>query len=818
LSDAPIILEVKGLRSGYGRVPVLHGLDFTVRAGEIVGVLGHNGMGKSTLLKTLMGLVPASGGSITFDGLDLTRESSHGRSRLGMGYVPQGRGIFPNLSVRDNLRMGIASHGVRDEGQAIAAVLREFPQLERLLDRQGGALSGGEQQLLALARCLISDPQIVLLDEPTEGIQPSIVDAIENKLRELARDRGLSILLIEQNLEFISSLADRLLVLKKGQVAGVIEDPSADNSALIDEFTGFKSGVAATNTNKATSKIAGMAATKNGPLHREPPVVAVVSTQQTVGSSSTSSSRPRPAIASFGRSSSSPVVPERPARMSVRRPTLSQLKAIAKDFGMNMSDERLGEFLIQMEGSIRRYDELDAMSDNLPSVSYPRTSGHRPSAEENRYNAWYVKTNIRGAARGPLAGKTIAIKDNVCVAGVPMMNGSSTLKGYTPDVDATIVARILDAGGTIVGKTHSEYFCLSGGSHTNATGLVHNPHRHGYSAGGSSSGSAAVVVSGEVDMAIGGDQGGSIRMPASFSGCYGMKATHGLVPYTGVMPIENTIDHTGPMTMNVADNALLLEVLAGEDGLDPRQYAPQTDRYTAALGRGVCGLRIAIVREGFARPESEPDVDACVRRAAETFRRLGALVDEVSIPMHNKAMPIWLAIAAEGSTNQMMKGNGMGTGWKGLYTTSLLDHHAGWPARSDELSESLKITMFTGEYFQRHHRGHYYAKAQNLARKLREAYDQMLGAYDLLLMPTTAMKAQPMPGPGASLALILQRAFEMLENTAPFDVTGHPAISIPCGMSDGLPIGCMLVGKYWAESTIYQAAAAFEAAGDWKEM
>ena len=135
-----------------------------------------------------------------------------------MGYVPQGRGIFPNLSVRDNLRMGIASHGVADEGQAIAAVLREFPQLERLLDRQGGALSGGEQQLLALARCLISDPQIVLLDEPTEGIQPSIVDAIEDKLRELARDRGLSILLIEQNLEFISSLADRLLVLKKGQV------------------------------------------------------------------------------------------------------------------------------------------------------------------------------------------------------------------------------------------------------------------------------------------------------------------------------------------------------------------------------------------------------------------------------------------------------------------------------------------------------------------------------------------------------------------------------------------------------------------------
>jgi amidase len=819
LSDAPIILEVKGLRSGYGRVPILHGLDFAIHEGEIVGVLGHNGMGKSTLLKTVMGLVPTTGGSIMFDGLDVTRESSHGRSRLGIGYVPQGRGIFPTLSVRDNLRMGIASHGVRNEDEAIAAVLREFPQLERLLDRQGGALSGGEQQLLALARCLISDPQIVLLDEPTEGIQPSIVDAIEDKLRELASERGLSILLIEQNLEFISGLADRVLVLKKGQIAGVIDDPSSDNSALIDEFTGFKGGDRArVETYGPNGKGTGAIAASAMPSLRKS-----AASQSLPSASASVPARPATPRARLAASlpritSSSPVVPERPIRMSVKRPTLAQLKAIAKDFGMNLPDERLAEFLAQMEGPFRRYDELDAMPDNVPSVSYPRTAGYRPSAEENPYNAWYVKTDIRGAPRGPLAGKTVAIKDNVCVAGVPMMNGSSTLKGYTPDVDATIVTRILDAGGTIVGKTHCEHFCLSGGSHTNSTGLVHNPHRHGYSAGGSSSGSAAALVAGEVDMAIGGDQGGSIRMPASFSGCYGMKATHGLVPYSGVMPIENTIDHTGPMTMNVADNALFLEVLAGEDGLDPRQYAPQTDRYTAALGRGARGLRIAMVREGFDRPESEPDVDACVRRAGEMFRKLGATVDEVSIPMHNKAMPIWLAIAGEGSTNQMMKGNGMGTGWKGLYTTSLLDHHASWPTRGDELSESLKITMFTGEYFQRHYRGHYYAKAQNLARKLRDAYNQMLGAYDLLMMPTTAMKAQPMPDADAPLALILQRAFEMLENTAPFDVTGHPAMSIPCGMSDGLPVGCMLVGKYWAESTIYQAAAAFESTGDWKAM
>ena len=183
------LLEVKGLRSGYGKVPALHGVDLTVNDGEIVGVLGHNGMGKSTLMKTLMGIVPAKSGSIIYAGLDLTIESVSERSRLGLGYVPQGRGIFPNLSVYDNIRMGFAAHGL-DEEEAIRQTLAEFPRLERLMDRDGGALSGGEQQLLALARCLVSEPELILLDEPTEGIQPSIIDEIVELLRDLNKKRG----------------------------------------------------------------------------------------------------------------------------------------------------------------------------------------------------------------------------------------------------------------------------------------------------------------------------------------------------------------------------------------------------------------------------------------------------------------------------------------------------------------------------------------------------------------------------------------------------------------------------------------------------
>jgi amidase len=309
-------------------------------------------------------------------------------------------------------------------------------------------------------------------------------------------------------------------------------------------------------------------------------------------------------------------------------------------------------------------------------------------------------------------------------------------------------------------------------------------------------------------------------MPASYSGCYGMKATHGLVPYTGIMPIEATVDHAGPMTATVADNALLLEVIAGSDGLDPRQYDVQVEKYsyTTGLGRGVSGMRIGLVTEGFGWPSSEPDVDAKVREAAERLRGVGAIVEPVSIPMHRDGAALWTPIILEGLVAQMMHGNGMGFNWKGLYTTSLLDAHANWRARADELSRTLKISMLAGEYFIKYHRGHFYAKAQNLGRLLRKTYDDVLARYDLLMMPTLPMKATPLPPNNAPLALWCQRGFEMLPNTCGFDVTGHPAMNIPCGLSDGLPVGMMLVGKHYAETTIYRAAHAFEQLGDWRNF
>jgi amidase len=759
------LLDIDGLTGGFGDVPILHGVTLNVGEGEIVGLLGHNGMGKSTLLRTLMGFLPATGGSIRYDGEDITKLAPHARARLGLGYVPQGRGIFPALTAQDNLRFAWDGEGSEDE--ALARMLKDFPRLEPLFDRQAGQLSGGEQQILALARCLIARPSLLLLDEPTEGIQPSIVEEIGLILARIRKEKGIAILVVEQNLDFLTNLCDRLLVFEKGEVKGEVAKADMSGAQLIAEFAGL-----------------------GGKIARE-------------------ASRPQ-----FATHAAVP----REAYMTVRRPTFEEMRDTARGLHMTMSDEDLRTFMGLMEATWASYDRVDALPDNLPKVKYPRTPGYRPGGNENPLNAWYVKCEVRGASSGPLESYKIALKDNVCLAGVPMMNGASTLEGYVPDIDATIVTRILDAGGTIVGKAHCEYFCLSGGSHTNATGPVHNPWRIGYSAGGSSSGSAALVASGEVAMAIGGDQGGSIRMPSSFCGCYGMKATHGLVPYTGVMPIEPTIDHTGPMTATVAQNALLLEVLAGADGLDPRQIGTKTDRYTAALGKGVSGLRIGIVPEGFGTPGAEPDVDLKVRKSAERFRELGAIVEEVSIPMHRDGLAIWTPIALEGLTDIMMHGNGFGTGWEGLYVTSLLDAHANWRSRANELSASLKYSMLVGDYMLKHHRGHFYAKAQNLSRALKAAYNDALSRFDLLVMPTTPMKATPLPPPGAGLPLIIQRAFEMIGNTAPFDSSGHPAMSIPCGLSEGLPVGMMLIGRHWEESTIYRAAHAFEQMGDWRKM
>ncbi|KAF1020800.1 MAG: Amidase [Paracidovorax wautersii] len=499
--------------------------------------------------------------------------------------------------------------------------------------------------------------------------------------------------------------------------------------------------------------------------------------------------------------------------MTLIRPTLDQLAASAESVGIVLERETLAQYAQILEATFRDYDEVDRLAPEQPAVRYPRTPGTVPAAHDNPLGAWHVQTRIEGAASGPLAGKTVVLKDNMCLAGVPMMNGSSTLRGYVPDVDATVATRVLDAGGTIVGKAHCEFFCVSGSSHTSAAGPVRNPVNPAHSSGGSSSGCAALVGAGEVDMAIGTDQGGSVRIPAAYSGIVGMKPTWGLVPYTGIMPIEMTLDHAGPMTRTVADNALLLQALAGPDGLDPRQQGHAAPRdYTSGLGQSCQGLRVAVVTEGFGWDNAEADVDAAVRQAGQTLRRLGAQVEAVSIPLHRLGHAIWAPIAVEGTT-QLLKGFNYGSNWKGLYVTSLMRAQQDWTAHAADFPHDLKTCLIAGEYFSRRYGGRYYAHAQNLARRLRAAYDDVLSRFDALLMPTVPLKAPRLIDAQATPATFVTRALEMNANTAPFDVTGHPAISVPCGYADGLPIGAMLVGADHTETTLYRLASALERTG-----
>jgi len=209
------MLQISNVQSGYGAIRVLRGINLVIRPGEFVGLWGHNGMGKSTLMRTILGYLSVKTGAISFSGQDITTIPSHRRARLGIGLVPQGRGIFPHLTVLDNLRMGAVTSG-KHGAEIVRTTLKQFPRLNHYLDRPGGLLSGGEQQLLALARCLCSRPKLMLLDEPTEGIQPSIISEMVDTLHEIRKTTGLTLLLVEQNQAFIGSLADRVMTMQKG--------------------------------------------------------------------------------------------------------------------------------------------------------------------------------------------------------------------------------------------------------------------------------------------------------------------------------------------------------------------------------------------------------------------------------------------------------------------------------------------------------------------------------------------------------------------------------------------------------------------------
>jgi amidase len=495
-----------------------------------------------------------------------------------------------------------------------------------------------------------------------------------------------------------------------------------------------------------------------------------------------------------------------------QKPSIAELREAAHGLGMHPSEDYLLAVDEIVAPLAKAYAALDGIADELPTVKYPRGPAHHPEPQENRYGAWYVRTSIKGEPDGKLAGRRVALKDNICLAGVPMMIGADILEGYVPEVDATVVERVLDAGGEIAGKAVCEYYCVSGGSHTSSTGPVQNPRKPGYSAGGSSSGSAALVAAGEVEMAIGGDQAGSIRIPASHCGIVGLKPTYGLVPYTGIAPLESR------STLRADDLGRRRECAVAGGHRRTGRIDCASAASCSALHRRSCGrcqrLRIAVLRRASSRKFGNRCGRPCPGGGAAVCK-LGATVEEVSVPMHTLGFPIWAAIRGDAACITLLEMNGAGLAHEGLYIGSLMTAAMAWRKRADAFADTLKIASIFSKYTLTRYGGRYYAKAQNLRRRLRRAYDEALATHELLLMPTVPMKATPIPGKDATPQEITRRSWEGTRNTCPFNVSGHPAISVPCGLEDGRPIGMMLVGRHHGEETIYRAAAAFERCGDW---
>ena len=513
-----------------------------------------------------------------------------------------------------------------------------------------------------------------------------------------------------------------------------------------------------------------------------------------------------------------PTPEEESAARIYRPPTPEDLKRSAAANHFELSEQELDAFQALIPDLFDTYELLEKTPQPREPIRYrDRDPGYRPSREEDPFNAILRRCELRGAASGRLAGKRFGIKDAISVAGFPMSCGSLALEGYVPDTDATVVTRLLDAGAEIVATLNLDNLAWSGSGDTSAFGAVLNPHNPDFLAGGSSAGSGAALYYDDIDITIGGDSGGSIRIPASWCGVVGLKPTYGLVPYTGIAGIDSTIDHVGPMARTADDIALTLEVIAGKDPLDPKQGDVQVQPYTDYLGQGMNGLRIGAVTEGFGLKLSEPDVDAAVRSALEVFGELGAQVSEVSVPAHSESGAILWALVAEGGT-ALLQTNGMGYHWQGLYSPGFAETFGrARHTQADDLPPTAKLTLLIGTYMMERYHGRAYAKAQNLRRPLRASYDRALEQVDLLAMPTTAMKAHRHV-PAVDIEGLIRGGWDHTENLGPFNLTGHPAISIPCAMSDGLPVGLMLVAKHFDEGTLIRAAHAFEQHVDWGSL
>ena len=493
---------------------------------------------------------------------------------------------------------------------------------------------------------------------------------------------------------------------------------------------------------------------------------------------------------------------------------------LARSWGFSLETGEAEQLLVVAEAVFQSFDLLDSQKrSTVEPVDAIRDPGHPPEAADDPLNAIVRLCRVRAeGCEGVLSGTRVAVKDAVAIAGIPLTCGSRILQGYVPGEDSIVADRLLRAGAEVVAITNMDDLAFSGGGESSWYGPTLNPWNHARTAGGSSSGSAAALFYDGIDVAIGGDQGGSIRAPASWCGVLGLKPTHGLVPYVGIAGIDQTFDHCGPLARTTADLAALLQAIAGRHEGDPRQGDVPTTDYVAAVEQATdsfAGTRFGVVAEGFAEEIGvEPETAEAVRETIERLGSLGAEAVETSLPEHLQAGGIAFIGFVEGMTHLMETG-GNGYSWPGRYWDDFAPALAsGLAEHAQDLSPQMKVTLIAGRWLRSRYAGALYAKAQNLRPWLRGSYDRALADVDALLLPTTPWRAHELE-PEPPLADKVLRGWANLSNTYPTDMTGHPALSLPLAAADGLPVGVMLVGRHFDDARLLSIAATCERSLGW---
>jgi amidase len=497
----------------------------------------------------------------------------------------------------------------------------------------------------------------------------------------------------------------------------------------------------------------------------------------------------------------------------------AQIELFAEKAFFRIQPRELRDFERVCDSLMARVEALDLRPAGTPmNCKAVRDTGVKPTSAEDPYNAIVRRCHVKSDSVGLLSGKRVGLKDCIAVAGIPMTCGSRMLAGYIPTTDSVVVERLLSEGAEICGMLNMDCFAISGSGDTSDYGPVINPFDGTRTAGGSSGGSAAALFYEDFDLAFGADQGGSIRIPASWCGTLGLKPTYGLVPYTGIVGHDLTYDHVGPLARTVEDLAVALQAVAGIHPSDPRQGHVLPEDYVAAVANApsdLRGVRIGVLSEAFS--DAVGVEEATARAAMEAVRRLqgiGAEVVQISIPEHLTAGDVVICCALEGLTATYF-GSGNGYHWLGRYAPDFALAIGGAARRAgNDLPAALKSVLIVGAYLRDNRFGTIYGKAQNLRVPMGIAYDRPFEDVDFMVLPTATVRAQKVDL-NVGLADAVLRGWSMLGNTAPFNLTGHPALSMPAGEADGLPVGLMVVGKRGADASVLRLAKAYEASYSW---